>query len=274
MALALIIIPLFAFGRWGLEIALIGGAAFLAVVAGMVGAAWLHGAIAAFRKAAYRRFSHHRFLCPNCLHFGGFYFGCAQCRARVHPFIVNTDGAYTVKCPNCRRALFGERKNNIAAWCERCEAICDFDLHHRRKVRVVGVLSPKDFETLCKEARAEKDVSIDGIRCSWKDDGERLTYILQLGDLAGPRGELHALWDVESIWASADESEVLKLGQAIDQLIVRARLTDAEAKRFTVCVPQEEISATVSHVLMTRFGSVRRGVEFHSRARVVAGDHP
>jgi len=259
IALALIIIPLLAFGRWGLEFALIGGAAFVAIVAGVVGAAWLHGSITAVRKAAHRRLSHHQFLCPNCLHFGGFHFGCAQCRARVHPFIVNTDGLYTIKCPNCRHQLFGERKNNIAAWCERCEAICDLDLHHRQ-VRAVGVLSPKDFETLCREAGAEKDVSIDGLRCSWKDDGERLIYILQLSDLASPRDELHALWRVESIWISASESEVLKLGQAIDQFIVSARLTDSQVKRFTVCVQQEEISATVNHVLTTRFGSVRRGV--------------
>ncbi|MEW6207983.1 MAG: hypothetical protein AB1631_06435 [Acidobacteriota bacterium] len=259
-AIVFVIVPLMAFGRWGLEFALAGSAAFLAAVSGMTGAAWLHGAIAAFRKAAARSASHHRFLCPNCLRFGGFHFGCAQCRALVHPFIINTDGAYIAKCPRCRRSLFGERNRNVAAWCERCEAVSDLDPHHSRRVRVVGVLSPADFETLCKEAEAEKDVSVDGIRCSWKDDGKRLTYILQLGDLAHSRDELHALWEIEEIWTSADESEALKLGQSIDQFIVRARLTDAQAKRFTVCAPQKEISATVNHVLTTRFGGVRAGV--------------
>ncbi|HEY7546383.1 MAG TPA: hypothetical protein VID27_15955 [Blastocatellia bacterium] len=260
-ALLVVIVPLILFGRWGLEFALIGGAGLLTLIAGMIGAAGLHGAAVSVDKAINRWFSHHRFLCPNCLHFGQFHFACSQCGTRIHLFIVNTGGAYIIKCPHCRRALFSEPKNKIAAWCERCQATCDLDPHHHRQVRVVATLFPRDFERLCKESGAEKDVSIDGIRCSWKDDGKQLTYILQLGDLAHARDESHALWDVEALWVSADENEVLKLGQASDQLILNARLSDSRAKLMTVCVPQAEISPTVSHVLTTRFGQIRCGIE-------------
>jgi hypothetical protein len=79
------------------------------------------------------------------------------------------------------------------------------------------------------------------------------------------------MWEIESIWTSADESEALKLGQSIDQFIVRARLTDSEAKRLGVCAPQEELSATVAHVLTTRFGSVRSGV---SAANFISEEEP
>jgi hypothetical protein len=256
-ALTLIVVGFVLFKEDGLRIAVSVSAALFAALAGLIFSAWLHGVLAAFRKSSDRRASDYRFLCPQCLRFGDFDFGCGSCGVKINPFIVNTQGAYTIKCPHCRSALYAGEKENIAAYCRRCDASCEMRTHHHRQIRVVGALLTDDFHHLRGEGEEKR--SADGLRYACTDDGRRLTYILNLEDLAA-RGEgTSAIREMKTIWVGAD-CDALVLGEAADRFITKARLTDAERKRVTISIPQRELEATSLHVLETRFGQLKRAM--------------
>ncbi len=130
-------------GERGLRLAGLGVVAYLAAVAGIVGAASAHGAYAASRERARHRSAQHRFLCPDCLHFGDFDFACGACGKRVEAFLVHTSGAYVNDCPHCHEHLLsreGLDGRGVQAHCERCKGNCDRAIHHERQVRVLATL--------------------------------------------------------------------------------------------------------------------------------------
>src|SRR5262245_416258 len=92
-------------GERGLRLAGLGIVGYLDAVAGMIGVAWAHGAYAGSPARARRYSSDHRFLCPDCLHFGDFDFACGACGKKVKAFPVHTNGAYINDCPDCHAHL-------------------------------------------------------------------------------------------------------------------------------------------------------------------------
>jgi hypothetical protein len=257
-------------GERGLRMAGLGIAAYLAAIAGIVGAAWAHGAYAASRERTRHRSSDHRFLCPGCLHFGDFDFACGACGKRVEAFLVHTSGAYVNDCPHCHAHLLsrdGSDGRGVQAHCERCQGNCDRAVHHKRQVRVLATLLPADFTSLCQTIGAQEKQAQGGIGYACDDDGVRLTYLLNLNSLTDASRSLpdaHALWEVECIWldASGDDRQklALDLGKAADQFIRRADLTDQQRQALTVCVPQVTLDPVVQRVLETRFGAIKYGV--------------
>jgi len=277
-------------GEGGLWMAGLGAAAYIAAIVSMIGAAWGHGAYVALRESARHHSSCHRFLCPDCLHFGGFDFGCGACGKKVEAFLVHTNGAYINDCPHCRARLFtrdGLNGRSVRTYCEHCKSNRDCATHHYRRVFVMATLLPADFATICQtigaqersaQGRISYDCDDDGVRHYFQlapvtgngvsyardDDGVRLTYLLNLEsltDTARALPDTHALWELKSIWLDAAGNEIevaLKMGEAADRFDRQTGL----AKTLTVCVPQIELGDAVKNVLETRF----KGIEYEVAA--------
>lgn len=208
----------------------------------------------------------HRFLCPACLNFGSFDYACEECKVRVEPFIVHTDGAYVTKCGHCHNALFNEEDpegNAIVARCVRCEVVCNCEVYHNRAVKTLATLTSKDFIALAESAGLELRVSEDNILFAIHDDGETLAVILNLGDLNEllvPDSMMHALRDISRIWIDCAGTDPLALGQAVDAMIMNTEFPEERWRAVTVCAHQSVIDPASRHVLETRFGNLVFGV--------------
>jgi hypothetical protein len=263
-------------GEQGLRLAEMVVAAYLSAIASMVGVAWAHGSCVARRDRAYHHRARHRFLCPHCLHFGGFHFACGACGKKVGAFLVHTDGVYVNDCRRCHALLLsrdGQDGRGVQAYCKRkrCKGSCDRAVHHQRQVRVLATLLPADFSSFCRaigaegrKAKGEEQTGKD-MGYVYADDGARLAYVLNLSDLTDAARKLpsrHALWAVESIWLDGEKAEPLALGQAVDQFIRQVGLTERQRRRLTVCVRvnQDGLDPAAQNLLAARFGTVRYGV--------------
>ncbi len=230
----------------------------------------LFGKMARFSPLKRGRRLNHRFLCPNCLHFGGFDFACGECWAEIPDY---ANGKNTQTCPRCQRSLLSADGNGVRAYCKRCKGNCDRAIYHQRQVRVLATLRPADSQSLYR-AISGQEYQPQGGRGYVYDDGERLAYVLNLSDFTDETHSLpqtHALWEIESIWldvsASNPKELALEWGEAADGFIAQAKLTEAQRRAITVCVRQAEADTVVKPVLETRFGKVRRRVTapaFHS----------
>jgi hypothetical protein len=204
----------------------------------------------------------HRFLCPNCLHFGGFDFACGECWAEI-PDYAN---GKTQTCPRCQRSLLSADGDGVRAYCKQCKGNCDRAIYHQRQVRVLATLRPVDSQSLYR-AISGQEYQPQGGRGYVYDDGARLAYVLNLSDFTDETHSLphmHALWEADSIWldvsASNPKELALELGEAADRFIAQAKLTEAQRRAMTVCVRQAESDPVVKPVLETRFGKVRSRV--------------
>jgi hypothetical protein len=222
----------------------------------------LFGKMARFSPLKRGRRLNHRFLCPNCLHFGGFDFACGECWAEIPDY---ADGK-TQTCPRCQRSLLSADGGGVRAYCKRCQENCACAIYHQRQVRVLATLRPADSALLYR-AISGQEYQPQGDRGYVYDDGERLAYVLNLNDFTNKVHSLpqtQALWEVESIWLDVSASDprklALELGEAADRFIAQARLTEAQRRAITVCVYQPEAAPVLKLVLEARFGEVKYGV--------------
>jgi hypothetical protein len=194
----------------------------LAFVAGLILAALGHGAYLSRREKIRHNRAYHRFLCPRCLHFGGFRFACGACGNEIESFTVLTGGAYASDCQSCHTRLFAGNEAQVAAYCENCLSGCDRSLHHERRVRVIATLLAGDFGLICRLTGAQPLKAADHQTFACADDGECLRYILSFDPEAGVETAdlpMHALRNVETIWLDAAGADPLRLGRIIDAFI-------------------------------------------------------
>jgi len=259
------------------------GAAF---ILGLIVAARINGLKNGWQLKSERISVEHRFLCPSCLNFGPFDYACQECKGRVEPFLVHTDGAYVAKCAHCHRALFTDQDTegrSVVARCSRCEAVCNRKIYHNRVVRTIATLTSKDFIALTETTGIEMRRSEDNIRFAIRDDGRFLTIVLNLGDLAdviAPDSMSHALRDISRIWIDSADTDPLALGQTVDAMIMKAKLPEMQWRSIEVCSHQAIIDPASRHVLETRFGHLVSGVsiteftgERRPRLKATSGDH-
>lgn len=96
----------------------------------------------------------HRFLCPQCLHFGPMLHACEECGRPVDAaWMFHTD-SHAPHCPHCGVA-FARRVEGIPsrllAHCARCRAKGDAGIYHERQVQVVAVLAKEDLDAFCED---------------------------------------------------------------------------------------------------------------------------
>jgi len=223
----------------------------------------LFGKIARFSRLERARRLNHRFLCPNCLHFGGFDFACGECWAEIPGY---DSGYKTQTCPRCRRSLLSADGDGVRAYCKQCKGNFDRAIYHQREVRVLATLRPTDSKSLYR-AISGQEYQPQGGKGYVYDDGARLAYVLNLSDFTDKAHSLsptHALWKVQSIWldalASNPKELALEWAETADRSIAQARLTEANRQAITVCVHQAEVNPVVKPALGTHFGKVRYGV--------------
>jgi hypothetical protein len=242
----------------------LGFSALVAAVGGFALAATAIDRGLALREWRRHRREGHRFLCPECLHFGPFRFGCAIC-GEVPPLAAHVariclgDGDH---CPECRVREEKAILQPLEAYCPRCGNRVDLGGYHNRRVRVLGTLSRDDRHALYAALGVSNPPAEGGV--SICDDGARLTYVMPLDDLIDAAQELsgrHALHAVEAIWLDGAQMEPLALGQVVDRFIRQSRLTDEERRAITICVRAESLPAPMEHLLATRFGAIRYGVD-------------
>ncbi len=199
-------------------------AVYLAAIFGVFGSALGHGTWIALRNRVRRLFSRHRFLCPHCLNYGGFYYACGACTEQIEDLVVYTDGVYVNDCANCHELIFsrdGLEGRGVRAHCQWCHGTCDREIHHNRQIRVIGALRAVDFDSLCQITGATGRRAQDGVEYFFADDGIGLMYVLNLGTVSRPISALpltHAVWNLASLWLNAGEPiPVLaeKLGRAV-----------------------------------------------------------
>lgn len=272
-----------------LTVQLIGAA--LAFVSGLIVAALAHGAWARLVTSLRHYFARHRFLCPGCLHFGGFRFACSACGQAVESFMALTGGAYFSACASCHADLSGKTAQ-VRACCEHCLTGHDLTLHQRR-VQIIVTLCPADFESCCRiagaaltPARSFEVFSHTGrdLRPHYLpqpgptaltsfDDGECLRYVLHFDPEAGLAATdlpNHALRQVEVIWIDAAASDPLRLGRITDAFIRQSGLSESQRRKLTVFVRQQSPEAAIRNKLAASFGEVRCGCEPETLLRPTA----
>jgi hypothetical protein len=220
----------------------------------------LFGKMAGFPLFKRGRQLNYRFLCPNCLSFGGFDFACGKCWTQIPDYDAANK---TQTCAYCQRSLLSAQGYNVRAYCKQCKSNCDSAPYHQRQVRTLATLRPSDFASLYL-AISGHEYQPQGGKGYVYDDSERLSYVLNLSDFNDEAHSLppaHALWEVQSIWLDASASSpkelALELGESADLYIARARLTEERRRTTIVCVNQAEADPVVKRVLGTRFGKVR-----------------
>lgn len=233
-----------------------------AAVVGIASAACAHGGIAALREAWRHERQGHRFLCPHCLRFGEFRFACWACGHEVDPLIVHTRGAYVNDCAECGARLCardGKLETAVQAFCRHCSRACEREIHHERRVRVIGTLRESDFTTVCDAIGVEPARTLGGIDRGGYDDGERMTFVLSLAKLPGFAAMLpdaHALWSIEQLWLDGSDGKSLDLGEASDRFLHRSGLSEARRQRLTVTVGGTVPDGPARRLLNARFGKV------------------
>jgi hypothetical protein len=237
---------------------------FLAVVVGTLALSTWHGKIAGLRTAAGQVARGHRFLCPHCLRFGGFHYACGACRTELEEFVVHTGGVYLNDCPYCHARVFPRwygAGHEPRAYCRRCGDSTEISAHKRR-VRVLGVLQASDLDRL-REAAGAGSGPPRARSCFLRDDGKRLTCVLDLSDPPHPERDYpfeYAGRAVEAIWLDPAGLGPLALGHAVDRYIRQTNLTAAQRQALVICVRRETLEPTLRSLLETRFGSVRYGI--------------
>jgi hypothetical protein len=115
--------------------------------------------------------------------------------------------------------------------------------------------------------RGSKEQAETGVNYTYSDDGETLTYLLDLStvtDDVASHLPTHAINQVESIWLDASSHDLpklaLELGQVADRFIRQAGLTETPRPALTICVPQTALPPVILHVLETRFEKIQYGV--------------
>jgi hypothetical protein len=279
-ALALAVIALGPLGANNLGVFKAGMAIYLAVITGLIGAAWVHGTAAALGEWARHTFKRHRFLCPHCLHLqsDGLRFACARCGEPVESFLIHTKGLYVNDCSNCGQPLFsrgGFQDREALAHCDQCCENCDRAIHHERQVRVMAALRATDFASLCQAVNARPHSSRDGVGTVCGDDGDQLTYVLDFSSVkdASLLATEHAVWDAQSVWIDGGDDDpeklALEVGQAADRFV-----RETKRQKLTAYVRQAVVPPAVRRVLESRFETIRfemtaEGLLFRS-ARVSA----
>lgn len=231
----------------------------------------LFGKMARFSRLKRGRQLNHRFLCPNCLHFGGFDFACGECWAELPDY---KRGKNYLTCSSCQLSLNSGKDrprgaqtdwDRKRAYCKRCKWNY-WCFYHYKRVHVLATLRHADSQSLYR-AISGREAQLQGGRGYVYHDGRRLVYVLDLSDFADEAHSLpptHALWEAESIWLDASANNpkefALEVGEVADRFIAQARLTEAKRQAMTVCVLQVEADPVVKSVLETRFGKVRYGV--------------
>jgi hypothetical protein len=235
---------------------------YAAALVGIVGPVCLHAGVSALREELRHARRGHAFLCPHCLRFDELRFACGACGHEVEPLIVHTRGVYVNDCPDCGALIYsrdGESGKGVQALCRHCSRVCDREIYHERRVRVVGALRESDFTALCAAIGVQPARTLGGIDRGCHDDGDRLTFILSLAKLPGFAAMLpsaHALWTIEHLWLDGSESDPLELGEGVDRFLHRAGLSERQRQRMTLCVGGRVPENAARRLLAARFGRV------------------
>lgn len=257
---ALLLVSLLISPPYSFFLALCGSALFLSLVWLSLLVAHQHGRLAGWWGRVIRRARGLRFLCPNCLHFGPVLHACGACGGELEPFVVHTRGFYLNDCAQCRARIFPTSwaaGTPPSARCGACGSILDAGLHAQR-VRVVGVLSSRDLETVAGVANSVPD-SGRGTRSVYRDAGPERVYVLNLDEVGSGVeifSERHAARAVEALWLDTVLDDPLSLGEAIDRFLRRTGCSEARRQSLPVFIAREELSPAVRNVVAGRFGHV------------------
>ena len=198
----------------------------------------------------------HRFLCPNCLHFGDFAFVCCRCWIELPGY---AKGKISQTCPHCQRSLLSADGDGVRAYCKHCKGNCERAIYHQRQVRVLATLRTADSQSLYQSISGQEYHLQSGEGYIY-DDGERLAYVLNLSSFVNKVHsfpQTHALREANSIWLDASASNPKKLALELeDRFTEKAGQTELPWQTMTVCVQQPEVNSSVKPVLETRFGEV------------------
>jgi len=271
-----VLIPAAAWGLGGMEglwLAVQFMAAGLGLLIGAATVALEHGAYVTLRDVLRRFISGYRFLCPRCLHFAHFRFACGACGNEVEAFLVGTGGAYVNECAACHEPLFSYsviKGRGVRAYCDNCFGNCDRDVYHQRRVSVLATLLPADFESFGRLPGAQRNQSKDNVSFVCLDDGERLNYLLDYGNLPGGIASVyssnyvmtaHALKHLEAVWLDVAGLEPLQLGRTIDAFIRQSESAGSGRSEILVCVRQTSPDPVIKSRLEAQFKRVRYGLE-------------
>ena len=196
-----------------------------------------------------------RFLCPNCLRWGGYRYACGGCWRAVRDKLVAAQG----ECPRCRQTL---RPEAVRARCEHCEYGGDSAIYVQKPIRVVATLRATDYAAFCHATGVPPEQSPGGLGYAY-DTGTRLVYVLNLEAVLAAAASFPALpviQTIEAIWldASGDdlEAQAFSLAEAADKFVRQQDVTEAMRRAMNIVVCRETPESIIEHVVTTRFGSV------------------
>lgn len=166
-----------------------------------------------------------RSLCPACLAVESFEVHCPHCDAQINPARVRTPSEFRSACPECRVALGGrgEGSTAFAVRCGSCQASIAPEAC-RRRLGVLGVLTPGDFERLA-EAAAKLGLPLDGepeaprgMSFTWTARECHLCVLClhNLRDVDRAASSRSAVQALDHVWIGAASLDPLSLSRGLD----------------------------------------------------------
>ncbi len=198
-----------------------------------------------------------RSICSRCLCFYQGAYGCLRCQREVD----NHENGYFVvdACPHCHDLSLG-LEAKVVALCRGCNFLGDTNWIRSINLRVMAVLSERDFELFANVAFAIPSVTIN----------EQLRYLMLASKLgtdfviwakSGPDKKIiseipHLLSFASYLWIDADGEDPLHLIRKIDGFVREWLIDDAKIKQVRAAVWQSSLDPIIANWLAAHFDEV------------------
>lgn len=198
-----------------------------------------------------------RSICSRCLCFYQGAYGCLRCQREVD----NNENGYFVTdaCPHCHDLRLG-LEAQIVALCRGCNSLSDKNWIRTNNLRVMAVLSERDFELFANVAFATPTVTVNQqhryFLLSSKAGTEIVLWTKPSESEKNISSPPHLLRGLDYLWIDAEGAEPLNLVRKIDAFAREWLIDDGKLKQVRVAIWQVSLDPIIANWLAAHFAEV------------------
>ncbi len=198
-----------------------------------------------------------RSICSRCLCFYQGAYGCLRCQREVDN---NENGYFVVDaCPHCHDLSLGIEVK-VVALCRGCNFLGDTNWIRSIDLRVMAVLSERDFELFANVAFAIPTVTVDQqhryFMLSSKAGTEFVLWTKPSTTEKAITNPLNLLHFLDYLWIDAEGEDPLKFVRKIDAFVREWLIDDAKIKQVRAAVWQASLDPIIANWLAAHFDEV------------------
>lgn len=198
-----------------------------------------------------------RSICPRCLCFYQGAYGCLRCQREVD----NNENSYLLSdaCPHCHDLSLGVEAQ-IVALCRGCNSLSDKNWIRTFNLRVMAVLSERDFELFANVAFATPTVTVNQqhryFLLASKAGTEIVLWTKPSESEKNVSSPPHLLSGLDYLWIDAEGAEPLNLVRKIDALAREWLIDNGKVKQVRVAIWQVTLDPIITNWLAAHFAEV------------------